>query len=151
MTLTCRRPKGKHAPTPRLPHCFSCGRNLSSKFRFLCVRGRGKRGTSPLAHKASHAEGLVFTALLGTPCSGTSHQALHSICSRVVPQTGYRKREKADRCCFSAFRVLVATGATRFEYHRCFPTGAKMVKLEGETEPQYAQRREIRGGAVWAS
>lgn len=93
---------------------------------------------------------MVFTALLVSP---VQHEppALFSIYSPVVPQTGCWKRRKADRCCFSGFRVLGATGSTRFKYHRCFSTYAKMVKLQQETNTHFGQRCEIRDGVVWAS
>lgn len=86
-----------------------------------------------------------------SPMFSISHQALFSIYSLVAPQTGCWKRRKADRCCFSGFRVLGATSSTRFKYHRCFSTWAKMVKLQQETEPHYGQRHEIRDGVAWAS
>lgn len=111
--------------------------------------GERKETSAGLDRKRRWRHGVYCFA--ASPLFSISHQALFSIYSLVVPQTGCWKRRKADRCCFSGFRVLGATGSMRFKYHRCFSTRAKMIKLQQETEPHFGQRHEIRDGMVWAS
>lgn len=150
MILTCCLPKVKCAPVIKTLALFLLWKNLPNKFSFHCVRGKGKREASQLGQKPHM---LKAQYLLLCWVSPVQHQppTLFSIYSLVVPQTGCWKRRKADRCCFSGFRVLGATGSMRFRYHRCFSTWAKMVRLQRETELHYGQRHEIRDGAVRAS
>lgn len=52
----------------RLLHYFCCGRICLINF-LSTVWGKGKREASQLGQKAPHAEGSVFTGLLGLSCS----------------------------------------------------------------------------------